>query len=86
MTADDLRDVLGEVGRVARVDALGRKRQKEVLFDLQTRRFEHGQGHLVGRARIGGRFEYDQLTACQVRRDNLERLNDKRQIRILRLA
>ena len=63
--ADDLRNVVGVERAVRRVDALGRERQEEVLADLEAALLEHRQHELVGRARIGGRLQDDQLPGTQ---------------------
>ena len=59
--ADDLRDVAGVVRDVARIDALGRKRQVEVLARLQAALLERRLHHFVGRPRIRRRLEDDEL-------------------------
>ena len=63
--ADDLRDVVRLELRVAGVDALGREGQQEVLVEPQAALLEHGQQHFVGRARVGGRLQHDELAAAQ---------------------
>ena len=55
--ADDLGDVLGLVLRIARIDALGREAEEEILAALEPGPFEHGQQEFLGGAGIGGRFE-----------------------------
>ena len=62
--ADHLRHVVGLERRVARIDALGRERQEEVLARLQAVRLEQRLHDLLGRPRIGRGLE-----ARRARRD-----------------
>ncbi len=86
MAADDLRDVLGRVGWVARVDAFRRECEEEIDIHFQSIALEHRQCNFVGGPRVGGRLEHDQLAGVQVRRNAFERLHDVGQVRILGLA
>ena len=78
--ADDLRDGLGVEVRVARILALGREGEQEVVGARQAGRLEQRQHFLVGRARIGGRLEHDQLALAQARGNRLGRVVDVRQV------
>ena len=84
--ADDLRHVVGLERRVARIDALGREREEEVLAGLEAGRFEHRLHDLVGRAGIGRRLEADELPGVQVLGDRFDRRDDVGHVRVLRLA
>src|SRR5262249_10497081 len=46
---------------VSRVDSLGRKGEVEVSADLETVLLEQRQQHLLGRSRVGGALENDEL-------------------------
>ena len=70
---------------VARIFALGRKRQEEIrpdLFIVRTVRdralhpglFQHRQHQFLGRSRIGRRFQHHQLAPLQVRANGLRRV------------
>ena len=52
--------------RIARIDAFGRKREQKILVELKALFLKHRLQDLVGRARIGRRFEDDQLPATHV--------------------
>ena len=84
--ADDLRDVLGLVVRVARVDALGRKRQVEIHARLEALRRQRRLHHLHRRPGIRGRLEDDQLPFPEHRRRRLDRLDHVGHVGVLGLA
>src|SRR5690606_21603282 len=70
--ADDLRGVLQAEGGVARVDALGRERQVEVLAHGETGRLQAGPDDLVGGAGVGRGLQDDERAGPQVGGDVLD--------------
>jgi hypothetical protein len=84
--AHDLRDVARLVDRVARVDALGREREEEVLAHGHAAGGEAGQDQLVGRARVRRRLEDHELALVQVAGNLVGGGDDVRDVRILRLV
>ena len=71
---------------VRRVHAFGRERQEEVLAHLQTALFQHGQDEFVGRSRIGGGLEDDELPRAEALGDLLRRRHDVGHVGVFGLA
>ena len=84
--ADDLRHVVRLKRRIARVDALGREREKEIAPGLQACRLEQRLHHFVRRAGVGGRLQADEQSRVQVLGNRLDRRDDVGHVRVLRLA
>ena len=84
--ADHFRNVLGLKLRIARIDALRREAQEEVLAHLQLRLLEHRQHQFVGGAGIGGRFQDHQHAGVKVFGDLLAGVDDVAHVRIFGLA
>ena len=78
--AHDLRHVLRRPVRAARIDALGREGEVEVLAGLEARGLEPGQQLLARRARVRGRLEHDEMPLAQPFRDLLRRLVHDREV------
>ncbi len=72
--------------RVAGVNTLRRKRQKEILVELQTLLFKHREQNFVRCSRISGRLENDQLATTQTFRNLFRRREDVRNVRLLGFA
>ena len=79
---DNLRNVVRLKLRIARIDALRREREQKIFVELQSLFFEHRQQHFVGRARISGRFENDQMAAAQTLCDLFSGREDVRDVRL----
>ena len=71
---------------VARVDALGREGQEEVLPHDQAALREHGQDQLLGGPRVGRAFQHYQLPGAETGRDRPGRIHHHRQVGVLGLA
>ena len=84
--ADDLRHVPRREVRIAGIDALRREREEEIAPGDEAAAFENRLHDLVGRARIGRRFENDEMARPQVRRDHFDGRDDVGQVGILGLA
>ena len=84
--ADDLWHIASIERAVARVDPLGRKGKEEIDPCLEPALFEERLHDLLRGARIGRRFEHDEQSWMQVRRDRFDCRDDIGQVGILRLA
>jgi hypothetical protein len=76
--ADDFRRVARVPLGICRIDALRRKREKEVAPGDQSAPFEHRAHHFFGGAGVSGRLEHHQLTCAQILRHLLDRRHDVR--------
>src|SRR5262249_30459029 len=84
--SDNLRNVVREKLRIARVNTLRRKREHEIIVEFQTTFLKLRQQHFVSRSRISRRLEDDQLTATQTLRDLFRGRENVRDVRLLRFA
>ena len=81
--ADDLRNLSDLAVGIAGIFALRRKGEMEINTRLEAGTFlQHLQQVLVGRARIGGRFQHHEDAAMQIRRDGLAGDGDVGNIRL----
>ena len=78
--AHDLWDVVCAVLRVARIDALGRENQVEILAGFQAAALEDGLHHLFSGAGIGRALQDDHLAGAQARHDPLGRRDNVLQV------
>jgi hypothetical protein len=73
---------LGGINRIARVFALGREGQEEILAALQALTLQDGEHVFVGRPRVCRAFEDDQLALAEVLGDHLRGIEDVGQVGI----
>src|SRR6185503_4512764 len=84
--ADNLRNVVREKVRIARINAFGRERQQEIVVEFQVFFFEHREQDFVSGSRISCGLENDQMPAAQTFRDLFGRGEDKRDVWFLGLS
>src|SRR3546814_381219 len=80
VTAAHLRDGARRETDVARIFALGRIDEKEVLADLAARAFDARQQLFLGRARIGRAFKRQYLAGTQIGQQRIGRVGNEAQI------
>ncbi len=79
---NDLGDRIGGEIRIARIFALGRINEEDVLAQDQALLFNPRSQFLIGRTGIGGAFQRDDLTGAQIRQQRSERVEDEGKIRL----